>query len=226
MIRNIILGVVLSVGLLAACKNDNQSAATTDSTTHERASAGTHELAGTGNEEIDQVMKKMMADMNTVKMTGDFDIDFAKMMIPHHQGAVDMAEKYLPKGADDKIRSMAENIINTQNKEISELRTLIDQHKPSDNKNASASGHGAKGHNELMEAMNNMMEKMRTIKLTANRDKDFALMMIPHHQSAIEMAENEISHGKNVQIKQFAQKVIDDQTREIKAFEQWLKDNQ
>jgi uncharacterized protein (DUF305 family) len=37
------------------------------------------------------------------------------------------------------------------------------------------------------------------------------------------MAENQISHGKNVQIKQFAQKVINDQSREIKEFEQWLK---
>ncbi len=40
------------------------------------------------------------------------------------------------------------------------------------------------------------------------------------------MAENEISHGKNVQLKQFAQKVIDDQTKEINGFQSWLKGKQ
>lgn len=45
--------------------------------------------------ETDAAMNKMMADMDAVPMTMDPDVDFAKMMIPHHQGAIDMADAIL-----------------------------------------------------------------------------------------------------------------------------------
>ncbi|MBA2562796.1 MAG: DUF305 domain-containing protein, partial [Chitinophagaceae bacterium] len=84
-------------------------------------------------------------------------------------------------------------------------------------------GHAGGEHNELMQAMNTMMDKMTGMKMTGDADKDFVSMMIPHHQSAVDMAENEISHGKHVEMKKFAQKVIDSQSKEIKEFNDWLK---
>ena len=48
-------------------------------------------------------------------------------------------------------------------------------------------------------------------------------MMIPHHQSAVDMAENEISHGKNYDLKKLSQKIVADQNNEIKEFQDWLK---
>ena len=161
--------------------------------------------------------------MSAVKMTGDFDIDFANMMIPHHQSAVDMAQMYLPKAKDEKIKTMAQNIIDEQKKEIEELKNLIANHKPAAKGDEHAgSGHAGGEHNELMTAMNTMMDKMKAMKMTGDADKDFVMMMIPHHQSAVDMAENEISHGKHVEMKKFAQKVIDGQSKEIKEFEAFL----
>jgi uncharacterized protein (DUF305 family) len=213
--------LILAVAFFQSCNGGDHKAVGSDSTTHANATTGSHDNHGS---EHDQMMKKMMDDMNEVKMTGDFDLDFVNMMIPHHQGAVDMAEAYLLKAKDEKIKAIANNIIIAQKKEIEELRSLIASHKPSDKKEGQASGgHGAEGHYELSEAMNKMMDEMKGMKMTGDADKDFVMMMIPHHQSAIDMAENQISHGKNVQIKQFAQKVINDQSREIKEFEQWLK---
>lgn len=69
-----------------------------------------------------------------------------------------------------------------------------------------------------MEAMNKMMNEMKGMKMTGDADKDFVMMMIPHHQSAVDMAENEISHGKHVEMKKFAQKFIDEKSKEIKEF--------
>lgn len=220
--RNILASAVfaLSIGVLSSC-NDGSSTTETTSDTAAHKDGMTHD-AGTSAEH-NQMMTKMESDMNAVKMTGDFDADFANMMIPHHQSAVDMAEKYLPKGKDEKIKTMAQNIIAAQKKEIEELKTMIANHKPAEvKKEHSDGGHGADGHNELMDAMKSMMSKMKGMQMSGDADKDFVTMMIPHHQSAVDMAENEISHGKNLKLKRFAQKVIDDQTKEIREFESWL----
>lgn len=61
--------------------------------------------------------EKMMKDM-AMKPTGDADKDFVAMMIPHHQGAIDMAEVELKYGKDPAIRKMAEDIIKAQKAEI------------------------------------------------------------------------------------------------------------
>lgn len=179
----IIAALILSIAFLQACNGGStKSETTSDTATHSDASAATHENHGSANAGHDQMVKEMMDDMNGVKMTGDFDLDFANMMIPHHRSAVDMAESYIPKAKDEKIKSMAQNIIDAQKKEIEELRTLIANHKPAEKKEEhSASGHGSEGHNELMEAMNKMMDKMKGMKRSGNADKDFVTMMIPHH---------------------------------------------
>ena len=66
-------------------------------------------------------MDKMMADMN-VKPTGDADRDFVAMMIPHHQGAIDMARSLLRYGHNEQLRRLAQEIIVTQQQEIATMR--------------------------------------------------------------------------------------------------------
>ena len=66
------------------------------------------------------------------------------------------------------------------------------------------------------------MAKMDNIKMSGNADKDFVMIMIPHHEGAITMAENQISHGKNFELKEMAQKMIKDQSNEISEFKAWL----
>ena len=224
--KNFLMAAALmfSFAFMQACKDSSTSTETkSDTAMQHDAMSGTHDMNSSGSGEHDGMMKKMMDDMNAVKMTGDFDLDFANMMIPHHQSAVDMAEMYIPKATNEKIKSMAQNIISAQKKEIEELKTMIASLKPAEKKEGHANGgHGADGHNELMDAMNKMMNEMKGMKMSGDADKDFVAMMIPHHKSAVDMAENQISHGKNVQLKQFAQKVIDDQSKEIKEFEAFL----
>jgi len=60
---------------------------------------------------------------------------------------------------------------------------------------------------------------MKGMAKTGNADKDFLMMMIPHHESAVTMGEDELSHGKNLELKKMAQKIIEDQSKEIKQFE-------
>jgi uncharacterized protein (DUF305 family) len=61
-------------------------------------------------------------------MTGDPDVDFARMMIPHHQGAIDMARVQLEKGRDPRMRDLAQKIIADQEREIGILNDWLAQH--------------------------------------------------------------------------------------------------
>jgi len=67
-------------------------------------------------------------------------------------------------------------------------------------------------------AMNKMMSAM-AIKPSADIDHDFAAMMIPHHQGAIEMAQSELRYGSNEQLRRIAQEIIVDQQQEIAAMD-------
>jgi uncharacterized protein (DUF305 family) len=64
------------------------------------------------------VMKRMDKDMAAAPMTGDVDHYFAQMMIPHHQGAIEMAKSELLYGKDPVMRRLAQEILVDQQSEI------------------------------------------------------------------------------------------------------------
>jgi uncharacterized protein (DUF305 family) len=71
---------------------------------------------------MSDAMRKMDRDMMAQPATGNTDRDFVAMMIPHHQGAVDMARAELATGKDPELRKLAEEIIKAQQKEIGQMR--------------------------------------------------------------------------------------------------------
>jgi len=157
-------------------------------------------------------MNSAMDKMHDMQMSEDFDHDFAHMMVMHHQAAVDMSKIELSKGTNAQIKKMAQNIITGQTAEIVQLEQFIKNHKVT------------KGemHHQLGESMKSMMEKMNKMKMTGNTDKDFVMMMIPHHECAVSMAEAELAHGKQMELKKMAQNIISDQKKEIAEFNAWL----
>jgi len=75
-------------------------------------------------------MNKMMADM-TIQPIGDVDRDFVAMMVPHHQGAVDMANAELKYGHNEQLRRLAREIVAKQQQEIMMMRDAVSDEKSS-----------------------------------------------------------------------------------------------
>jgi uncharacterized protein (DUF305 family) len=79
--------------------------------------------------ENDSSMNRMMASM-AVKPTGDIDRDFVAMMVPHHQGAIDMARAELRYGHNELLRRLAREMVANQQQEITVMRLAVDDERP------------------------------------------------------------------------------------------------
>jgi uncharacterized protein (DUF305 family) len=118
------IALAATTALLASAHNGSQSAPGICATSAADALGEAPFLA-----ENDAAMKKMMSDM-AVTPTGDVDADFVAMMVPHHQGAIDMAVAVLRHGRNPQIRRLAQEIIVTQQQEIAAMRLAIGQPLP------------------------------------------------------------------------------------------------
>jgi uncharacterized protein (DUF305 family) len=76
--------------------------------------------------EFEAVGARMHQSM-AVNYTGDADADFARAMIPHHQGAIDMARIAARHGTDPEIKRLAQDVIATQEREIAQLKAWLDK---------------------------------------------------------------------------------------------------
>ena len=142
------------------------------------------------------------------------DEAFIDAMVPHHQGAIAMAEVALKNAEHEEIKELSRNIISTQEAEIEELKAIKEQE------------FGTSEVPMKMSAGEMQMMGMTDPDELANKDpfdKAFIDAMIPHHQSAIEMAQVAYRESDNPEIKALAESIVDAQTREIAQMEGWRK---
>jgi uncharacterized protein (DUF305 family) len=143
------------------------------------------------------------------------DRAFIDAMVPHHQGAVEMAEVALKNAEHEEIKQLSENIVSTQEAEIEELRSI---------KKAEY------GTAEVPSSMDR--QEMDTMGMTLPGelarqrpfDKAFMDAMIPHHESAIEMADVALKESNNPRIQEIARAILDAQQREIAQMRAWRKE--
>lgn len=169
--------------------------------------------------EMMAIMHDMSAGMDAMQMTGDADHDFANMMIMHHQGAIDMANKELEKGDVVELRSMAQSIIEKQEAEQNDLNAFLETHT------AESSTVGQEFDMEIMTFMDKADRNADLQVITGDVDHDFAMLMIIHHQSASDVAQSLLHHGHHEELKEMARMMIDDQNMEIKQLQEWLLQN-
>jgi uncharacterized protein (DUF305 family) len=123
------LAMLLAAGSLVACSREPQSLASYIAAICSTSfrSAPEREAAYLG--ENVAAMTKMMIDMG-IRPSGDVDADFVAMMVPHHQGAIEMAQAELRYGRNEQLRRMAQEIIVTQQQEIAAMRLVVGEPLP------------------------------------------------------------------------------------------------
>ena len=144
------------------------------------------------------------------------DKAFIDAMVPHHQGAIEMARVALKNAEHAEIKELSRNIISSQQAEIEELKAIKKEEFGTSNVPMEMSP-------EQMRSMGMMMDPQRLSKRDPF-DEAFIDAMIPHHQSAIEMAEVAYEKSKNPRIEELAENIMSAQKREIEQMKQWRKD--
>jgi uncharacterized protein (DUF305 family) len=156
-----------------------------------------------------------------------FDAQFIDMMVPHHKGAVDMAEIAQQRAERPEIAQMAEAIITAQENEIGQMKAWrlawfgSDETPPMERMPTvpgMGGGHAAHGGSGTMD----MAADVKALR-SAPEPFDLAFIdaMIPHHQSAIDAAKAAATRAERAEIKELAQAIITDQQREIEQMQQW-----
>ncbi len=141
------------------------------------------------------------------------DRNFIDAMVPHHQGAIDMANVALENAEHPEILQLAQNIISTQQAEIDQLKAI----KQREFGTSEVPTEMSPEHMKMM----GMMEDPSELANQQPFDKAFIDAMIPHHASAIEMARVAYERTSDDEIKELSQNIIDAQAGEIEQMTGW-----
>lgn len=147
------------------------------------------------------------------------DRAFLEGMVPHHRAAVEMARVELERGSDAEVKRLAQGIVDAQQVEIDRFVQIAQSAYGF----APAGAHsGPMG--ELVGVVLSMdMSRMSQQLAEASEvDRTFLQMMIPHHASAIVMADVERKNGANEELKDLAGSIVADQAREIGEMQRLL----
>ncbi|MEH2445722.1 MAG: DUF305 domain-containing protein [Nostoc sp.] len=214
-LRNGFLALTLTAiasasGLITACSNtasQNQSQAPNATVTNVSDKQMNHSMA----------MDLGPADAN-------FDLRFIDAMIPHHQGAVEMAKEAQQKSKRPEIKKLADNIIKSQDQEITQMKQWRQAWYPKAGDKPMAYD-SQMGH--MMEMSSDQTKTMMMSQDLGAADAEFDLRfinaMIPHHEGAVTMAKDVLGKSKRPEIKQLGQEIIKAQNTEIKQMQQWRK---
>lgn len=158
------------------------------------------------------------------------DVEFARMMIPHHRQAVEMAELAPERAAAPEIVDLAERVRAAQDPEIQQMSGWLEEwgedvpaadghDMDGDGMGGDMGGDAAGGGHGMMSA-----EDMTALDAAsgAEFDRMFAEMMIEHHQGAIDMANDEIDEGRFAEAVELARAIVDAQEAEITELQAFL----
>lgn len=173
---------------------------------------GMGEMEGMDNEEEGaEQMVEMSRQM--VMPNGEYsDRAFIDAMVPHHEGAVDMAQVALKRAEHPEISNLAEEIISAQRAEVELFGKIREREYGSAESTVEMN-------DQDMEAMG--MSDLQKLEKADPFDRAFIDEMIPHHESAIAMAEVARQETEDPEIRQIAVGILSAQNQEIEQMQQW-----
>jgi len=157
-------------------------------------------------------------------MMGNIDRHFIEQMIPHHEGAIEIAKLALEKGKHPEIKTLAANIISAQQKEITDMKTWYKNWFGTEVPVTSQHMMGGQMMGGSQTHMGSMSGDLDTLKIAKDFDQEFIRQMIPHHEMAVMMAVMLKGSTNRPEMKQLAENIVTSQTQEIEMMRGWAKD--
>lgn len=151
------------------------------------------------------------------------DRHFIEQMIPHHEGAIDMANLALKKSNRQEIKTLAEAIVKAQTEENKDMRAWYQDWFGKNVPKGSSTMMGG----GMMSGSGMHMggsEDMDALAGASDFDREFIEQMIPHHQLAIMMARMLQSGTSRPEMQQLAKNIIESQSKEIEKMQGWYGD--
>lgn len=154
----------------------------------------------------------------------NLDLRFIDAMMPHHQGAVDMAKAAQQNSKRPEIQKLVTAIIQAQDQEIAQMKQWRQAWYPK------ASDTPMTYNTQMGHMMPMSPEQMKGMKMSQdlgtadpNFDLRFIDAMIPHHEGAVTMAKDVLNKTKRPEIKQMAEAIVTSQQAEIEQMQKWRK---
>lgn len=163
-----------------------------------------------------QILNNMEDKMLSAPITNSITINFIRAMIPHHQAAIYMCQNLLRFTDNQELERIANNIISTQTKGISEMREVA----------MTTSGYSNTRRDvKLYETAffcitRNMICRMRNTPRTNNINLNFVNEMIPHHEGAIRMCENLLKYEIDPRLADIANAIIEEQSNGVRQLDE------
>lgn len=213
------IGAIVAMGGLSACSSSAQN-----STSNQNPTATGSPMAGMPGMDHSNMNGGMMMNMDLGPADANFDLRFIDAMIPHHQGAVKMAQEALQKSKRPEIKKLAQSIIADQDKEIAQMQQWRKTWYASAASTPMAWDSKTKSMMPMsQDQMNGMMMNMNLGAADDQFDLRFMNAMIPHHESAIVMANDAKQKSKRPEIQKLATTIVSSQQAEIDQMKQWRK---
>jgi uncharacterized protein (DUF305 family) len=209
------LGAIALSGIVAACNSTTPNpTSSTPSTSTPSISASPMAMNHGG----------MTHSMDLGPADADYDLRFIDAMVPHHEGALVMAQDMAQKTKRPELQKLAKTIVSAQTEEIVQMQQWRKAWYP---KAASTPMAWSPEMKHMMamppEQISAMKMDMNLGKADAEYDLRFLKAMVPHHEAAVLMAKDLAQKTKRPELQKLAQNILTSQQAEIAQMQQWQK---
>jgi uncharacterized protein (DUF305 family) len=217
---SMILGSIALSAALAACGTAAQTSPPTSASP--TASPMNHGGMNHGQSMQQSGMNGMSHNMDLGPADVDYDLRFIDAMIPHHEGALVMAQDLAQKTKRPELQKLAKDVISAQTQEIAQMKQWRQDWYPK------APSMPMAWHAEMKHMMAMSPEQISAMKMDrdlgkadSEYDLRFLQAMVPHHQAAVVMAKDLAQKTKRPELQKLAKDIMVSQQAEIDQMQQW-----
>jgi uncharacterized protein (DUF305 family) len=223
---SLILGAIALTS--AACGTSVQSSSSASTAAspmdHSGMNHGQDKPKASGQSQHEGMKHDMLHSMDLGPADAEYDLRFIDAMIPHHEGAVIMAQDLAQKTKRPALQKLAKEILAAQEKEIAQMKAWRKAWYPK------AADTPMAWHGEMKHSMPMSHAQIKAMRMDMDLgsadveyDLRFLQAMVPHHEAAVVMAKDLAQKTKRPELQKLAKDIIGSQQMEIDQMQQWRK---